>query len=91
MNFKDHVREVLESEISKQIKQQGYVLEADLCAMVREKYNFTMATIKGMLRRIYPGMSLIKRRMSNELKDFYNLEIKGCPVVYMPDTDIGNG
>lgn len=85
MTFKDHVEKVLQAEIDKTIKKQGYILETELCTMICEKYSFSSYTVRGTLRRIYPELSLMKRRMSDELKRFYGLTISGCPIVYMPD------
>lgn len=85
MTFKNHVEKILKDEINKTIRQQGYILETEFCTMICEKYGFAIWTVRPALRRIYPEMSLIKRRMSDELKAFYRLEIKGCPIVYLPD------
>lgn len=85
MAFKNHVEQVLKTEIDKVIKERGYFLETELCAMICEKYGFASYTVRGTLRRIYPEMALMQRRMSDELKRFYGLTIKGCPIVYMPD------
>lgn len=83
MTFKEYVEEVLKDEIDKMIEQQGYILETKLCTMICRKYNLSLSTVRGTLRRIYSNMSLIKRRMSDELKKFYGLEVKGCPIVYI--------
>lgn len=85
MTFKNHVEEVLKDELDKIIKQQGYILETEFCIKISEKYGFALYTVRPILRRIYPEIALIKRRMSDELKAFYRLEIKGCPIVYLPD------
>lgn len=85
MTFENHVEEVLKDEIDKRIKQQGYVLETEFCTKICEKYSFAQCTVHSTLRRIYPEMALIKRRISDELKRFYGLAIKGCPIVYIPD------
>lgn len=85
MTFKNHVEEVLQTEIDKVVKERGYFFETELCTMVCEKYGFASYTVRGTLGRIYPEMALIKRRMSDELKRFYGLTIKGFPIVYMPD------
>ncbi len=82
MTFKNHVEEILKDEINKTIRQQGYILETEFCTKICEKYSFALYTVRSILRRIYPEMTLIKRRMSDELKGFYGLEIKGCPIVY---------
>lgn len=85
MTFKEYVREILKKEISNEIKQ-GYFLETEFCTMICEKYNLSIHTVRGTLRGIYPEMSLIKRRMSDELKRFHGcLEIKGCPIMYIPE------
>lgn len=86
MTFKNHVERVLKDEISKTIRQQGYILETEFCTKICEKYSFALYTVRPVLRRIYPEMSLMQRRMSDELKIFYGLDIKGCPIVYMPTT-----
>lgn len=85
MTFKEHVEKILYDEISNEVRKQGYVLENELCTMVCEKYNLSLSTVRGTLRRIYPEMPLIKRRISDELKRFYGLEIRGCPIVYIMD------
>ena len=82
MTFKSHVEEVLKDEINKTIRQQGYILETEFCAKICEKYSFALYTVRPILRRTYPEMALIKRCLSNELKHFYGLEIKGCPIAY---------
>ena len=89
MTFKDYVRDILRTEILNEMKQ-GYFLETKFCTMICEKYNLSIHTVRGILRGIYPEMSLIKRRMSGELKRFFGLEIKGCPIMYMPDKSNGN-
>ena len=86
MTFEEHIETILKTEILSIIKQQGYVLETEVCTMLCEKYNLALYTVRGTLRRIYPGMALIKRRMSDELKAFYGLEVKGCPIVYLRTT-----
>ena len=85
MAFKNHVEEVLKDEINKTIRQQGYILETEFCANIYEKYSFALHTVRPILRRIYPEMSLMQRHMSDEIKKFYGLTIKGYPIVYMPD------
>ena len=85
MTYKNHVKEVLQTEIDKVIKERGYFLETELCAMVCEKYGFASYTVRGTLRRIYHEMSLMQRHMSDELKRFYGLKAKGCPIAYVPD------
>lgn len=85
MTFKKHIEKILQTEISSIIKQQGYVLETEFCNMVSEKYNVSLPTVRGQLGIIYPEMSLIKRRLSDDLKRFYGLEVKGYPIVYLLD------
>lgn len=85
MSFKEYVKEILQNEVLSVVKQQGYVLETEVCTTICEKYSISLYTVRGTLRRIYPEMSLLKRRMSDELKRFYGLTIKGCPIVYMSD------
>ena len=53
--------------------------------MICEKYNISLYIVRATLRRIYPEMSLLKRRMSDDLKRFYGLEVKGYPIAYLPD------
>lgn len=87
MTYKEYVKEILQNEVLNVIRQQGYVLETEICTMICEKYNISLYIVRGIFRRIYPGMSLLKRRMSDDLKRFYGLEIKGCPIVYLPIND----
>ena len=85
MSFKVYVEEILQNEVLKVVRQQGYVLETEICAMICEKYNISLYIVRATLRRIYPEMSLLKRRMSDDLKRFYGLEVKGYPIAYLPD------
>ena len=83
MSFKAYVEEILQNEVLSVVRQQGYVLET--CMMICEKYNLHLYIVRATLRRIYPKMALQKRRMSDDLKRFYRLEVKGYPIVYLPD------
>lgn len=83
MDFKEYVEEILQKEVSDVVNQQGYFLEKEFCTMMCEKYKLSVFTVQGTLRKIYPTMDLIKRRVTNEIKQFYDLQIKGCPIVYL--------
>lgn len=85
MSFKAYVEEILQNEVLSVVRQLGYVLETEICTMVCEKYNLHLYIVRATLRRIYPEMALLKRRMSDDLKQFYRLEVKGYPIVYLPD------
>ena len=85
MSFKAYVEEILQNEVLSVVRQQGYVLETEICTMICEKYNLHLYIVRATLRRIYPEMALQKRRMSEDLKRFYGLEVKGYPIVYLPD------
>ena len=85
MSFKAYVEEILQNEVLSVVRQQGYVLETEICTMISEKYNISLYIVRATLRRIYPEMSLLKRRMSDDWKRFYGLEVKGYPIAYMPD------
>lgn len=85
MTFKKHVEEIIRNEVLKVVRQQGYVLETETCTMICEKYNLHLYIVRATLRRIYPEMALQKRRMSDDLKRFYRLKVKGYPIVYLPD------
>lgn len=67
------------------VRQQGYVLETEICTMICKKYNISLYIVRETLRRIYPEMSLLKRRMSDDLKRFYGLDVKGYPIAYFPN------
>lgn len=67
------------------VRQQGYVLETEICIMICEKYNISVYIVRATLRRVCPEMSLLKRRMSDDLKRFYGLDVKGYPIAYLPD------
>lgn len=84
MTFQEHLEEVLKAEIDKSVKQQNYILETEFYSDICEKYGFTLYTVLGTLRRIYPEIPLTKRRMSADLKKYYKLQIKGYPIMYMP-------
>ena len=85
MDRKKHVEEIIQNEVLSVVRQQGYVLETEICTMICEKYNLHLYIVRATLRRIYPEMSLLKRRMSDDLKRFYKLEVKGYPIVYLMD------
>lgn len=82
MMFRDYVSEILHTEISNVIEKQGYLIELEFCNAVRDKYSLSIPTIRAALHGIYPELSLTKKRLSNELKSFYHIEIKGCPIIY---------
>jgi hypothetical protein len=85
MSFKTYVEEILQNEVLSMIGQQGYVLETEICTMICDKYNLHLYIVRATLRRIYSKMALLKRRMSDDLKRFYGLEVKGYPIVYLMD------
>lgn len=85
MSFKAYVEEILKNEVLSVVRQQGYVLETEICTMVCEKYNLHLCIVCATLRRIYPEMALQKRRMLGDLKRFYGLKVKGYPIAYLPD------
>ena len=85
MSFKIYVEEILRNEVLSVVRQQGYVLETEICTMICEKYNISLYIVRATLRRIYPQMALMKRRMSDDLKRFYKLEVKGYPIAYLPN------
>ena len=85
MSFKTYVEEIIQNEVLSVVRQQGYVLETEICTMICEKYNISLYIVRATLRRIYPEMSLLKRRMSDDWKRFCGLEVKGYPIAYMPD------
>ena len=85
MSFKKYLESVLRTEITETILAQGYLLETEFCDLICAKYNLDIYTVRPVLRRIYPEMSLMKRHITNELKRFYKLEfLKGSPIVYLP-------
>ncbi len=85
MSFKAYVEEILQNEVLSVVRQQGYVLETEICTMICKKYNISLYIVRETLRRIYPEMSLLKRRMSDDLKRFYGLDVKGYPIAYFPN------
>lgn len=85
MTFKKHVEEIIQNEVLSVVRQQGYVLETEICTMICKKYNLHLYIVRATLRRIYPEMALQKRRMSDDLKQFYGLEVKGYPIAYLPE------
>ena len=85
MSFKAYVEEILQNEVLSVVRQQGYVLETEVCTMICEEYNISLYIVRATLRRTYSEMSLLKRRMSDDLKRFYGLEMKGYPIVYLPN------
>ncbi len=85
MSFKAYVEEILQNEVLSVVRQQGYVLETEICTMICKKYNISLYIVRETLRRIYPEMSLLKRLMSDDLKRFYGLDVKGYPIAYFPN------
>lgn len=85
MTFKDHVEGIVKEAIDKTIRQQGYILETEFCTKMCKEYDdFTISTIRIALQKIGPELGLIRRHLTNELKRFYKLTIKGCPIIYFP-------
>ena len=85
MSFKAYVEEILQNEVLSVVRQKGYVLETEICTMICEKYDIFLYIVRATLRRIYSKISLQKRHMSDDLKRFYGLEVKGYPIAYLPN------
>lgn len=83
MDFNSYVKGILQKEILDILEQQDYFLEKDFCTMINQKYKLNLSTIQIILEEVYPVMSLTKRRMTNELKQFYGLKSNGHPMGYM--------
>lgn len=83
MSFKSYIEEIVQNEVVSIIKQQGYILETKFCTMISGKYNFSLHIVRATLRRICSEMSLIKRHLSDDLKKFYKLDVKGYPIIYL--------
>lgn len=83
MIFADYAKEVLRTEITEVIERQGYFFEKEFCSMIHEKYNISVSTVAVTLLEMRQEMSLTKRHLTNELKVFYGLKNKGCPIIYI--------
>lgn len=83
MNFDNYIKSILHEETEKLIDQHGFFLESDFCPMISRKYRLSESTVRAKLRALSPELSLKRRRLSNELKAFFDTEIKGFPVVYL--------
>ena len=46
MSFKTYVEEILQNEVLSVVRQQGYVLETEICTMVCEKYNLHLYIVR---------------------------------------------
>ena len=88
MTIEMQVDEIVKNEISNIIRKQGYFFESDLCSSIAQKYEISHYLVKSALMRVCLSMSLIKRRISSEMKKLYGLEkIKGYPIIYLKMTD----
>lgn len=85
MDFDNYVKSILQEETIKLIEQQGFFLENDFCPMISSKYNLSESTIRAKLRNLCQELSLNRRRLSNELKNFYNINAQGFPIIYMKE------
>ena len=85
MTFKNHVENILKDEITKEIRQQQYILETEFCNRICKRHRLSHDTVLATLRRIYPETALMKRHLTDDLKRFFGMELRGHPIVYMPD------
>ena len=81
-DFDRHLETILKEETSEQLRQQGFIPETFFVHAIAEKYRLSTVTVKGRLRRMCGDLDLQRRRMSDELKKFYGVEITGFPVIY---------
>lgn len=88
MTVEMQVDEIVENEVSNIIQKQGYFFESELCSSIGQKYEISNYLVKSALMRVCLSMSLIKRRISLDMKRVYGLEkIKGYPIIYLKITD----
>lgn len=85
MTFDEYTGKILKTEISQRIEQTGFVLEKVFCQEMSEKYNLSKGLICVRMMELCPELSLKRRRLNNDLKVFYHLQIKGCPLAYVPE------
>lgn len=83
MEFKNYVDQVIENELSAELMQRNIILEQNFKNHIHERHGFSMPTIAGALRRMHPKMGLVRRHLTDELKNFYNLDVSGNPVAYL--------
>ena len=83
MDFNNYLETILKEETAEQLRQQGFVLEKRFVLAVAEKYRLSTVTVKGRLRRMCGDLSLRRRRMSDELKAFYGVNMQGYPIIYL--------
>lgn len=81
------IEDIVCSEMENATSSNGYILETIFSNMIHTKYGYSKGAIRIAMRRIYGGMSLIRRRLSNDLKIIYKIEQSGCPIVYIPEND----
>lgn len=88
MTIEMQVDEIVKNEVSNIIQKQGYFFENALCSSIAQKYEISNYLVKSALMRVCLSMSLVKRRISSDMKKVYGLEkIKGYPIIYLKMTD----
>ena len=82
-DFGRHLETILKEETAEQLRQQGFILENAFVPAIAEKYRLSTVTVKGRLRRMCADLDLQRRRMSDELKAFYGVNMQGYPIIYL--------
>lgn len=85
MTFRNSIDSIIRSELTGELKSRGYIIETDFKAAIMRKYGFLSYNVAGSLRRVQQEMGLTRRRLNSDLKTFYQLQIRGNPVVLLPD------
>lgn len=88
MIIETRVDEIVKNEVSNIIQKQGYFFESELCSSIAQRCEISNYIVKSALMRVCLSMSLVKRRISSDMKKLYGLEkIKGYPIIYLKMTD----
>lgn len=88
MIFEEYLEGIVRAEILKLIEDRGYALETEFCSALSKEHKVSKSAIQIALFKIYPALSLRRRRLNDDLKRYLGLKNKGCPIVYLPmETD----
>lgn len=83
MEFKSYADQAIASELTAALKLSGIVLESRFKDQMHKQYGFSDVTIAGSMRRASGQLGIVRRHLTNELKNFYSLDAPGYPVVYL--------
>lgn len=72
------------AELLRRVRQYGFAYETELCTYLCGTYGFSKQAVIQALHNAYPGLSLIRRRATDQLKESFGDQRAGYMNVYLP-------